>query len=212
MAGFSIVDTHLHLWDINYMSYPWLGSIPTLNKSFFLKDYKEACGVIDVEKMVFVQCECVPDEFKKEAQWITALAAEDPRIQGIVAGALLEKGEQIKPVLDELSGNKLVKGVRRLIESEADIEFCLQPDFIKGIRILEEYDLSFDIVCNYRHLENIIKLVSQCSKVKFILDHIGKPNIKDNVFEPWSSNIKVLSQLPNVWCKMSGLVVEADHQ
>ena len=212
MNNIPIVDTHLHLWDINHLSYPWLNTIPTLHKSFFLKDYKQACDGIDIERMVFVQCECVPDEFMKEVQWVTALAAEDSRIQGIVAGASLEKGERIRPVLGELAENKLVKGVRRLIESETDLEFCLQPNLIEGIRILEEYDLRFDIACNHRHLKNIAAMVSRCPKVKFVLDHIGKPDIKGRVFEPWSKDIKTLSELPNLWCKISGLVVEADHK
>ena len=78
--------------------------------------------------------------------------------------------------------------------------------------MLEKYDLTFDIACNYRHLKNIIKFISQCTNVKFVLDHIGKPNIKGHLFEPWDKDIKKLSHLPNVWCKISGLLAEADHQ
>ena len=208
---FPVVDAHLHLWDIECLRYPWLDGIPGLNRPFSLQDYRQACEVIDVEKMVFVQCECVPEEFLKEVQWVTSLANKDDRLGGIVAGASLEQGDSVKPFLDELSENTLVKGVRRLIESEGDIEFCLESGFVKGVQILEDHDFSFDIAANYRHLANIAKLASLCPNVRFVLDHIGKPDIRNQVFDPWRSQIRTLSDLPNVWCKVSGLVMEADH-
>ena len=84
---FPIVDTHLHIWDPARLRYLWLEQCPPLNKPFSLKDYKKACGSVGVEKMVFVQCECIPEDFMKEVRWITSLGREDTRSRGIVAGA-----------------------------------------------------------------------------------------------------------------------------
>ena len=211
MADFPIVDTHIHLWDPSVLRYPWLDEVPFLNKPYLLEDYRNACGAVDVGTMIFVQCDPDPDENLKEAEWVASLAKEDPRIRGIVAGAPLEKGDGARTLLEQLSEIPLVKGIRRLIQSEG-LEFCVQPDFIRGVQSLEEFGLSFDICIYYRHLANTIQFVKQCSNIQFILDHIGKPNIKDQLFEPWKREIKELSEFPNVSCKVSGLVTEADFE
>ena len=211
MPDFPIVDTHIHLWDPSILRYPWLDEVTFLNKPYLLEDYRNACGAVDVGTMIFVQCDPDPDENLKEAEWVTSLAKEDPRIRGIVAGAPLEKGDGVRPLLEQLSEIPLVKGIRRLIQSEG-LEFCVQPDFIRGVQSLEEFGLSFDICIYHRHLANTIQFVKQCPNIQFILDHIGKPNIKGQLFEPWKREIKELSEFPNVSCKVSGLVTEADFE
>ena len=105
-----------------------------------------------------------------------------------------------------------VKGIRRIIQFEPDIEFCLRPDFVRGVQMLAEFDLTFDICISHIHMANTIKMVQQCPGVTFILDHIGKPDIAHGVTEPWKTQLKTLAGLPNVHCKMSGVVSEADHE
>ena len=209
MPNFPIVDTHVHLWNPAKLRYPWLEEVPPLNRSFLLADYQAACGGIDVEAMVFVQCDAHPEDGLKETAWVTSLAKDEPRIKGIVAWAPLEKSEEAESVLEELADNSLVKGVRRLIQSES-LEFCLQPNFIKGVQMLEKFGFSFDICISHPQLANTVQFVKSCPDVQFILDHIGKPGIKDQRLEPWKLDIKALSALPNVSCKISGLVTEAD--
>lgn len=212
MIPFPIVDTHVHLWDPGHLRYPWLDDNALLNKPYLLEDYRRACGPVQVEKMVFLQCECDFAQFQQEADWVTSLAQQDPRLQGIVPWAPLEKGDAARPALEKLAQNPLIKGVRRIIQFEPDIEFCLQPDFVKGVQVLADYNLSFDICIFHPQLANTIKLVKQCPNVKFILDHIGKPDIKQHLLDPWRQEIQTLASLPNVWCKVSGLVTEADHE
>jgi L-fuconolactonase len=190
----------------------WLDGIPLLNKPFLLEDYRRACSDVTVDKMVFLQCECDFAQFMDEAAWVTELAVVDPRIEGIVPWSPLEKGDAARSDLEKLAHNKLIKGVRRIIQFEPDMEFCLRPDFLKGVQALPEYGMSFDICIAHVHMANTIKMVRQCPDVQFILDHIGKPDIKNQLFEPWGREIKELAQHPNVWCKISGLVTEADHQ
>jgi L-fuconolactonase len=212
MINFPIVDTHLHLWDPQLLHYPWLANIPLLNKPYLLEDYQKACGPVQVEKMVFLQCECSPAQFMKEAEWVTELARQDLRIQGIVAWAPLEKGEGARADLEKLAANRLIKGIRRIIQFEPDLEFCLRPDFVKGVQMLTDYHFSFDVCIAHVHTANTIRFVRQCPDVRFILDHIGKPDIKSHLLDPWRAEIRTLSELPNVWCKVSGLVTEADHK
>lgn len=212
MIDFPIIDTHLHLWDPKRLRYPWIDNIPLLNKPYLLEDYKKACGPVRVEKMVFLQCECVPEQSLQEAEWVTSLAQQDPRIQGIVSWAPLEKGEAARPDLERLARNRLVRGVRRIIQFDPDIAFCLRPDFVKGVQMLPDYNLSFDICISHVQMANTVRFVRQCPDVRFILDHIGKPDIKNRLLDPWSAEIRTLSEVPNVWCKVSGLVTEADHK
>ena len=207
MPNFPIVDTHVHLWDPGVLKYSWRDEMPSLNRPYLLADYRTAHGTIDIETMVFVQCDA--EDGLKETEWVISLAKDEPKIKGIVAWAPLEKGEDTRSVLEKLADNQLVKGVRRLIQSES-LEFCVQPDFIKGVQMLEEFGLSFDICIYHPQLTNTIQFVKQCPNVQFILDHIGKPDIKNQLFQPWKREIKALSELPNVFCKISGLVTEAD--
>ncbi|MGQ8338617.1 amidohydrolase family protein [Sunxiuqinia sp. A32] len=211
MPSIPIIDTHLHLWDPQNHSYPWLEDEPSLNKPFLLPEYKEATGSFNIDKMVFVQCECEFSQCEQEAEWVAEQAKNDNRIQGIVPWAPLEDGRAAKNILDRYSDNKLIKGIRRIIQFEPDPMFCLKPDFVQGVKLLADYDMSFDICISHVHLENTIELIKQCPNVLFILDHIGKPDIKGKTFDPWKKEIKELSLLDNVFCKISGLVTEADQ-
>ncbi len=210
MEKFPIVDTHVHLWHPKQLRYPWLKQVPTLNRPYLLNDYSAAYENLAIESIVFVQCDTHPDDGLKETAWVTSLAAVEPRIQGIVAWAPLEEGKQVEPFIEKLAEDTLVKGIRRLIQGES-VDFCIQPNFVNGVKTLARYGLSFDLCIFHPQLANAIRLVEQCPNLQFILDHIGKPDIKNQLFEPWKQQIKTLADFPNVYCKISGLVTEADH-
>lgn len=211
MPDFPIVDTHMHLWDPGRIRYPWLASVPKLNRSHLVTDFRRACGAVQVAKMVFVQCDCEPAQAPREVEWVSEVAKADPRVRGIVAWAQLEKGRAVETDLVRLNGNPLVKGVRRLIQSEPDLGFCLRPDFVAGVQALHAYGLSFDLCIKHPQLANTIKLVRQCPDVQFVLDHVGKPDIKAHRLDPWRAELRELATLENVWCKLSGMATEADH-
>lgn len=211
MPAFPIVDTHVHVWDPGHLRYAWLDDNELLNKPYLLSEYRAACGSVEVEKMVFVQAEVDVAQFQEEAEWVASLAKGDPRLQGIVAWAPLENGDAARPALEKLAATPLVKGIRRIIQFEPDLEFCLRPDFVAGVRALPDYGLTFDICIAHVHLANTPRLVEQCPEVTFILDHIGKPDIAARLMVPWKTELRQLAGHPNVWCKMSGLVTEADH-
>ena len=212
MPDFPIVDTHVHLWDPERLRYRWLEDIPTLYRPFLLDDYRDATALLEVEAMVFIQCDCEPSQSLDEARWIAELARTETRLKAIVPNAPIEQGEACRPYLDELKSIPLVHGVRRLIQFEPDLEFCLRPDFLNGLRVLTEYDLSFDICISHVQMANVVQMVEQCPEVSFILDHIGKPDIKQSSMHPWTTDFKKLAGLPNVVCKISGVITEADHE
>jgi L-fuconolactonase len=213
VPDFPIVDAHLHLWDPSHFRMSWLDGNAVLNQTYDLAEYGQHTTGVDIASMVYLQVEVEPAYGLLEAQWVADRAQADDRIQAIVAWAPLEFGEQARAYLDALVAiSPRIKGVRRLIQSEPDDDFCVQPRFIRGVRMLAEYGLSFDLCILHRHLPNTIRLVSQCPNVSFILDHIGKPNIKAHVLDPWRGQLRELAAFPNVSCKLSGMVTEADHQ
>lgn len=210
MPNFPVVDTHVHLWDPARLSYAWLAGEPALNRPQLIDDYRRACGSVPVAQLVFVQCECDPAQSEQEVAWVSEVAARDPRIRGIVAQAPLEKGDAVEATLVRLAANPLVKGVRRLLQAEADEAFCLRPDFVRAVKRLPHFGLSFDICIFQKQLASVIRLVRQCPQVRFVLDHAGKPGIRAGLLEPWRTELKELAALPNVACKLSGLATEAD--
>jgi L-fuconolactonase len=207
-----IVDTHLHLWDPTHFRIPWLDGNDLLNRAYDVHAFREHTVGLNIAAMVYVQVDVAPAYALLEAQHIARLAAHEPRLQGLVAWAPLEDGECARSLLEALVAvNPLVKGVRRILQGESDPAYCLQPAFIRGVEMLAEYGLSFDICIYHDQLPAVIELVRQCPGVTFILDHIAKPDIRNGAFEPWRSHMTALARLPNVVCKISGVATEADH-
>ena len=211
MPDIPIIDAHVHLWDTTKFTYPWLSDLPELASPYLPADYHAASVCAQIEGMVFVQCDTAPSESLAEARWVESLSQAEPRIRGMIPYAPLAKGEASRLHLEELKSMPLVKGVRRLIQPEADPAFCIQPWFIEGVRMLAEYGLSFDICISHTQMANTVKMTQRCPEASFILDHIGKPDIRHGLTEPWAAELKALAQQPNVICKVSGMVTEADH-
>lgn len=211
MPNLPLVDAHLHLWDPTRFRMSWLDGNETLDRPYLLADYAAATAGIDVAAMVYLQVEVEPAYALLEARWAEDRAADDPRLRGIVAWAPLEHGDRARGFLDELAATAPhLKGIRRLVQSEDDPQFCTRPDFVRGVQLLPEYGLSFDLCIYARQLPSTIELVRRCPDVRFMLDHIGKPDIRAGAYEPWAAQMAELAALPNVWCKISGVATEAD--
>lgn len=204
------IDSHVHFWDPARLEYAWLQNEPRLYRAYLPNHVPPRVGENEIAGMIFVQADCAADQAVDEADFVSALAAQDPRIRGIVAFAPLEQGAAARPVLDALKQRPLVRGVRRLLQSES-VGFALEPAFITGVHLLAAYNFTFDICIRHWHLGDAIQLVRACPEIHFVLDHIGKPDIKNHVLEPWRAQISELASLTNVLCKISGLVTEADH-
>jgi L-fuconolactonase len=212
MPKFPIVDSHVHLYDIKRFNYGWLAGVPKLNRTYLLEDFDRARETIAVDKMVFAEVAVDSGLHLDEAAFIQELANRDPRLCGIVAHVPLEKGNAVEFDIVALKKLRNLSGVRRLIETERNPAFCLEPNFIAALRLLPKYDLTFDICIKYTAMAYALELVKRCPEVSFVLDHIGKPDIKNGLREPWWSQLTELAHHPNVVCKVSGVITEADHQ
>lgn len=209
MSPNAIVDTHLHLWDPARLTYPWHAGAEALGKRFAVPEFREAASGLAIEQAVFVQCECLPEQALDEVRFVEECAKAEPRIAGIIAQAPLERGEAVQSHLEALAASPLVRGVRRLLQDEDDDRYGLRPDFQEGLRRLGQYGFTFD-VCVYSHqLPGVVELVRAHDDVAFVLDHCGKPRIRDGEREPWFQLVRDLAASPNVVCKLSGLVTEA---
>jgi L-fuconolactonase len=211
MIDLPIVDAHAHLWDLPHFPRPWLSSIPALNRPFGLAEYQKQTSALPIAELVYVETGVSPPSALLEARWAVSLAEGDSRPQGVVAAAPLEDGLHVRPYLEELVAlGPLVKGVRRNLQDEEDREFCLRRDFVAATRLLEAYGFSLDICIRHEQLSAVTALSRECPSVLFILDHLGKPAIREKRLDPWRDQIAALAALPNVACKLSGLVTEAN--
>lgn len=212
----AVVDSHIHFWDPARIAYPWHSGAPAIADPHLPADLlAESRGnpdvEIDIQGIVFVEADCRADQRLDEVAWVSELAEQEPRIQAIVASAALEEGpDAVRLHLEALAREPLVRGIRRLIQGEAP-GFCLQPAFVEAVQSLPDYGLRFDICIYHPQMEDAIGLVERCPDVSFVLDHFGKPGVKDGLFEPWAMHLKTLASFPNVQCKLSGLATEADH-
>lgn len=204
-----IIDSHVHYWDPGHLTYAWLRSEPQLDRAFLADHVPTRGGTFEINGIIFVEAAGDPRDAVPEVEFVTGQSRRDPRIRGIVAFAPLEKGVQARAELDKLKKRPLVRGIRRLLQDEP-VGFGLTPNFITGVQLLPDYNYTFDICIRHWHLGDAIQLVRACPRVRFVLDHFGKPDIKNHLLEPWRTQISELAALPNVNCKISGLVTEAD--
>jgi len=203
-----MIDSHHHLWKFNTRDYGWMDdSMSVLKQDYLPGDLEPELKSAGTTGTVVVQAR----QSIEETRWLLELADQYSFIKGVVGWVdLCSPG--LKSQLKEFAANPKLVGVRHVIHDEVEDDFMLQPDFIRGIAQLEAYELVYDLLLFPRHLQRALKLVKTFPGQRFVLDHLGKPLIKDRILEPWRSDIARLASHPNVWCKLSGMVTEADHK
>lgn len=211
MNTIPIVDSHQHLWDLDLFRYSWLSGFAALNHSFRMSDYLEATRDLHVVKSVHIEADVDEAHLLDETKYVLGFCdrADNP-LAGVVASGRPERAD-FRSFLDRLVGHPGLKGIRRVLHTQPD-DVARQSTFITNVAALADYDLTFDICVLARQLAVAANLASRCSDVTFILDHCGVPQIKDKVLDPWRADIAELAKLPNVFCKISGLVAYADPQ
>ena len=218
MPDFPIIDTHLHIWDPDRLTYSAFAGHPLFGRPYHIEDYARDCGDVEVEAMVFLECyaDFTPEggQYLQEIEFVEDEAKRDPRIKGIVPMAPLEWGRRVEPLLAEMvEKHPTVKGIRRIVEFDDDPRaLTLSDSFIEGVNCLEKFGFHFEINVNHTQMDIVREFVNHIPNVPMILDHCGKPGIAEGALSQYRSDIKELAAHPNLWIKLSDLPVEADHE
>ena len=200
------LDSHQHFWRYDSIQYPWIPPGSPLYRDWLPADLAVLQKPLGFDGSIAVQAR----QSLVESDWLLGLADADPRIKGVVGWVNL-RSEEVGDDLERLARHPRFVGVRHVVQDEPDDNFMLRPDFLRGIGRLKAHDLTYDILIFPKQLPAAIELVRRFPEQSFVLDHMAKPLIKDRTIEPWRRQIGELAQAPNVWCKVSGLITEADH-
>ena len=207
MHGVRVIDAHVHFWDPSALRYPWLDAEPALAAPFLPSGYAPlASGEVDA--VVFVEANPAPELAAAEVAWVNELADAEPRIAGIVAFVDLLDEARRDAALARLSRTPRVVGVRHNIQHEP-AGFALQPAFVHGVQAVGALGRSFDLCITADQMDEVIVLVERCPDVTFVLDHCGKPAIRDDAYDAWARALERLASHDRVSCKLSGLLTES---
>ncbi|MFH0759711.1 MAG: amidohydrolase family protein [Bacteroidota bacterium] len=200
-----IIDAHHHLWHFNAFDYGWMDdSMELLKRDYLPDDLLTETKRAGISGTVVVQAR----QSTEETGWLLEVADANPFIKGVVGWVDLCSAN-VKDQLDQFAGHPKLVGVRHVIHDEPDLDFMMEPKFTRGMALLNEYQLVYDLLLFPEHLKNAARLAEMFPNQRFVLDHISKPPIKSGVLQPWKEDIEALSAHPNVWCKISGMVTEA---
>jgi L-fuconolactonase len=200
------IDSHQHFWSYNSNEYGWISNdMEILQKNYLPDQLKTELSSTGFDGSVAVQAR----QSLAETQWLLNLADQHSFIKGVIGWVDLCSPD-VEEQLIQFSGNPKLVGIRHVIHDEQDENFMLRKSFQRGIAHLKKFGLTYDILVFPRHLSNTIQLVSQFPDQVFILDHIAKPSIKDQKISPWKEHIEKLAGFRNVYCKLSGMVTEAN--
>lgn len=199
------IDAHQHFWVYNAQEYAWIdGAMASIRRNFLPSDLKPQLEKNGFQGSVVVQTR----QRLEETRWLLELARANPFILGIVGWVDL-RSPHLRAQLETFAANPRLVGVRHIVQSEPD-GFLLQPEFLRGISLLEELDLAYDILIYARHLPMAAQFVERFPRQRFVLDHLAKPPVKSGAVDEWARGIRRLASFPNVYAKLSGLVTEAD--
>jgi L-fuconolactonase len=207
MPDFPIIDTHLHIWDQTQLRYSAFDGHPLFGRPYHVEDYQQASAGLDIEAMVFLECYADFGQYIKEIEFVESEQKRDPRIKAIIPMAPLEWGKRVRPMLEEMRDrHPSVRGIRRIMEFDADPRaLTMSEGFIEGTNLLADFGWSFDINPNHTQMDFIREWVKLIHGVPMILDHCGKPGIKEGKIEQFRDDMADLARHPDMWVKLSDL-------
>jgi L-fuconolactonase len=201
------IDAHHHFWRYTPEEYGWIEeSMRAIRRDFLPEHLRAEIASAGIDGVISIQAR----QSLEETFWLIELAARNEFIKAVVGWVSLVEAD-VQKHLSRFIAQKKFRAVRHVLQGEPDERFMLRDDFNRGIAALHEFNLAYDILIFECHLPQTIEFVDRHPQQTFVLDHIAKPRIKDNVMEPWRTNICELAKRPNVFCKISGMVTEADY-
>ncbi|WP_299547224.1 amidohydrolase family protein [Seonamhaeicola sp.] len=201
-----IIDSHQHFWNYEPKKHEWIDdSMKVIRRDFSPEDLKQVYQDNNVDGCVAVQA----DQTLEETNFLIQLSEDYDFIKGVVGWVDL-RSYAVEEDLERYTHFKSVKGFRHVVQGEPDHNFVLRPDFTKGIFALHRYNFTYDILVFPHQLGAVLELVRRFGNQKFVIDHIAKPYIKDGFIDGWALLMKEIAKQENVYCKLSGMITEAD--
>lgn len=202
------IDAHQHFWQLSQpFNYEWL-EVPThapIRRDFLPEDLEPLIRASGVDRTVFVQTQ----HDVGENRWVLDLAVKHDFIVGVVGWVDLASPRCEEQLLEFLDHPKFV-GVRHVTQDEPDDNFIVRPDVLRGLRVLEKHGVPFDLLFYVKHLRHVPELARRLPNLRFVIDHLAKPHVKDQRTDDWLPHFRAAATFPNVYCKLSGMVTEAD--
>lgn len=205
-----VVDAHQHYWDVSRFDYGWTRQgLPLLDREYGPAELEPQLAAAGVVRSVAVQVLHDPGE----TRWLLGLAHVHQSIAGVVGWVDLEQDpEEVSKALEDLRTDPKLVGIRHLVHEEPDTDWLMRPRVLDGLAVLERAGVPFDLLLRPQHLRHVPRLSERLPALRMVVDHLAKPLIKNRVTEPWARELRDAAANPNVLCKVSGLVTEADHR
>ncbi len=204
MSGY--LDTHQHFWQYDPVRDKWIDeSMSVIRRDFLPADLAPVLKENGIDGCIAVQA----DQSEAETQFLLDLATANNFIKGVVGWVDL-RAEDVSARLSHFAQHPKLCGIRHVVQGEPDVNFLLREEFLRGIRALEDFDLAYDVLVFPHQLGATLEFVRQFPNQRFVIDHIAKPYIKDGFMDGWAVLMNEIAQFPNVHCKISGMITEAD--
>jgi L-fuconolactonase len=200
------IDAHHHFWHYLREEYPWMSDrMDVIRRDFLPDDLAAVLTTAGIDGTVAVQAR----QTLEETRWLLDLADRHNFMRGVVGWVPLVEGS-VGRELEILAHRPKLRAVRHVLHDEPDDFYMLRDDFNRGIALLKDFGLGYDLLIFERHLPQTIEFVDRHPAQVFVVDHIAKPRIREGAISPWRENLEELAKRPNVFCKLSGMVTEAD--
>ncbi|TNJ46244.1 amidohydrolase family protein [Tamlana fucoidanivorans] len=202
-----VIDSHQHFWNYEPKKHDWIDdSMKTIRRDFLPQDLQRVYTENKIDGCIAVQA----DQTLAETNFLIELAAKNNFIKGVVGWVDFRDETTIESVLEQYKQFDIIKGFRHVVQGEPDHNFLLRQNFKNGIAHLEKHNFTYDILVFPYQLGAVLEFVKSFPNQKFVIDHIAKPYIKDGFYEGWAVLIKEIAKHENVYCKLSGMITEAD--
>lgn len=201
--GFRVIDAHQHFWDLGKVDYPWLtAELGSIHRTFDVADVEPQVAASPVDDVILVQAA----GSYADTDAMIAIADRWERVVGIVGWLPLDHPAEAARALTRYRTDGRIVGIRHQIHDEADPDWILQDSVFEGLRMVEQAGLAYDVVAVLpRHLEHVPRLAAAFPNLQIVIDHLAKPAIAEQGWEPWASLLAAAAQAPNVTAKISGL-------
>lgn len=207
MSEIPVIDSHHHFWDLSKFEYPWMEPGSPLAVTFGPDQLRPLIKDAGVDYTVIVQAAQSLDE----THWLLEIAEKTDFVAGVVGWVDL-KDPAVGDTLDQLMENPYFKGVRHIWESEDDPSWLYTSGALNGLKEIEKRGLCYDFLVRPPNLPYVPQIMKEVPRLRAVIDHIGKPLIKDHISQPWLSDMRKVASINGMRCKVSGMVTEADHK